>query len=142
MRPLLRRAASCDEPRGRYASSAPVGLGELRLNGLFLEFLKEYPQIDIETILVDRMVDLVEDGIDVAIRLGDRICRQTIARRLAELPRVLVGSPGYLKEAPALQRPEDVKSARFYPLCWPCVGRTADLLQRSRKYRNCSARSL
>ncbi len=103
----LRRAS------GPLRISAPVGLGELRLNGLFLEFLKEYPQIDIETILVDRMVDLVEDGIDVAIRLGDNLPPDAIARRLAESPRVLVGSPGYLREAPALQRPEDVSQHAF-----------------------------
>ena len=62
---------------GALRINAPVGLGELRLNALILDFMAEHPEVDIELIVNDRMVDLVEEGVDVAIRLGGeprRVC--------------------------------------------------------------------
>lgn len=94
---------------GSLLVSAPVGLGELRLNTLFLEFLEKYPEIDLELLLNDRMVDLVEEGVDVAIRLSGSLPPNVVARHIASSPRVLVASPEYLKNSPKVRRPEDLE---------------------------------
>lgn len=93
---------------GTLIVNAPVGLGELHLNGLFLEFLAQYPEIEIELILNDRVVDLVEEGVDVAIRLGSVLPPNVVARQIASSPRVLVASPDYIERNPKVRRPEDL----------------------------------
>ena len=98
---------------GLLRVNAPVGLGELRLNSLFLEFLEKYPQIEIELILSDRIIDLVEEGADVVIRLGDKLPPNVIARNIAHSPRVLVASPDYVKRAPRIRRPEDLMEHEY-----------------------------
>ncbi len=93
---------------GTLLVNAPVGLGELRLNALFLEFLAKYPEIEIELILNDRVIDLIEEGVDVAIRLGDELPPHVVARHIASSPRVLVATPEYVKRTPKVRRPEDL----------------------------------
>jgi DNA-binding transcriptional LysR family regulator len=85
-----------------------VGLGELHLNRLILAFLARHPEIEVELILNDRAVDLVEEGVDVAIRLGSDLPPNVVARRVGASPRVLVAAPAYLAAAPMLRRPEDL----------------------------------
>jgi DNA-binding transcriptional LysR family regulator len=98
---------------GALCVSAPLGLGELRLNALVMEFLASHPKIEVELILNDRMVDLVEEGVDLAIRLGDQLPPNAIARNVASSPRVLVASPGYIKRAPRIRRPQDLASHQY-----------------------------
>jgi DNA-binding transcriptional LysR family regulator len=98
---------------GMLRISAPVGLGELRLNGLFLEFLTIYPQIEVELILNDRMIDLVEEGIDVAVRLGDSLPPNVIARNIAMSPRVLVARPDYVKRTRQIRSPKDLEEHEY-----------------------------
>ncbi|MBC8733290.1 LysR family transcriptional regulator [Paraburkholderia sp. UCT2] len=93
---------------GTLLVNAPVGLGELRLNALFLEFLAKYPEIEIELILNDRVIDLVEEGVDMAIRLGDDLPPHAVARHIASSPRVLVATPEYIKRTRKVRRPEDL----------------------------------
>jgi DNA-binding transcriptional LysR family regulator len=93
---------------GALSVSAPLGLGELRLNAVVLGFLADHPGIEVELMLNDRMVDLVEEGVDVAIRLGGRLPPNAVARHIATSPRVLVASPDYLSRALTIRRPEDV----------------------------------
>ncbi len=100
-------------PVGRLTISAPTGLGELRLNTLVLQFLAKYPEIEIELNLTDRIIDLVEDGIDVAIRIGDALPPNAVARNVAWSPRVLVATPDYVKRAPRIRRPEDLAAHQY-----------------------------
>lgn len=93
---------------GTLRVNAPVGLGELRLNSLFIEFLNEYPQIEIELILNDRIIDLVEEGVDVAIRLGDNLPPNVVARKIATSERVLVASHDYINRSSQIKKPEDL----------------------------------
>lgn len=95
-------------PVGKLVVSAPMGLGELRLNALVLRFLEAYPEIQVELNLTDRIVDLVDDGIDVAIRIGGDLPPNAIAREIAWSPRLLVATPAYVKRAPRIRRPEDL----------------------------------
>ena len=98
---------------GALTVSAPVGLGELRLNALFLEFLAKYPEVEIELFLNDRMIDIVEEGVDVAVRLGDVLPPNVVARHIASSPRVLVAAPAYLKGRPRIRRPEDLAKHEY-----------------------------
>ncbi|MGU7773400.1 LysR family transcriptional regulator [Burkholderia sp. MR1-5-21] len=95
-------------PVGLLTVSAPMGLGELRLNALVLAFLAAYPEIEVELNLTDRIVDLVEEGIDVAIRLGNELPPHAVARYVAWSPRVLVATPDYVKRTRRIRRPEDL----------------------------------
>jgi DNA-binding transcriptional LysR family regulator len=98
---------------GTLLINAPVGLGELYLNRLFLKFLTKYPEIEIELILNDRMIDLVEEGVDVAIRLGDHLPPNVIARNIASAPRVLVATPEYLGRMPRIRTPRDLVNHEY-----------------------------
>jgi DNA-binding transcriptional LysR family regulator len=104
---------------GALSVNAPLGLGELRLNALAVEFLANHPKIELELILNDRMVDLVEEGVDLAIRLGDRLPPNAIARNIASSPRVLVAAPGYVKRMPRIRRPEDLTAHPYIRFAQP-----------------------
>jgi DNA-binding transcriptional LysR family regulator len=104
---------------GALSVNAPLGLGELRLNALAVEFLASHPKIELELILNDRMVDLVEEGVDLAIRLGDRLPPNAIARHIASSPRVLVAAPGYIKRTPRIRRPEDLRAHQYIRFAQP-----------------------
>jgi len=99
---------------GALRINAPVGLGELRLNALILEFLTKYPEIEIELILNDRVIDLVEEGVDVAIRLGGELPPNVIARNIAFSPRVLVATREYVERTPKINRPEDLAQHEYF----------------------------
>ena len=107
---------------GALRVNAPVGLGELRLNALMLEFLAKYPEIEIELILNDRMVDLVEEGVDVAIRLGGELPPNVIARNIALSPRVLVATKEYVERAPKINKPEDLTQHEYFRFAGLALG--------------------
>jgi DNA-binding transcriptional LysR family regulator len=100
-------------PVGTLIVSAPMGLGELRLNALMLEFLARFPEIEVELILNDRVIDLVEEGVDVAVRIGGDLQPNIVARQIATSPRVLVATPEYVKRMPKLRRPEDLEEHEY-----------------------------
>ncbi|WP_321782927.1 LysR family transcriptional regulator [Burkholderia pyrrocinia] len=100
-------------PVGKLVVNAPLGLGELRLNALVLEFLAAWPEIDVELHLTDRVIDLVEEGVDVAIRLGHVLPPDVVARNIASSPRLLVATPAYVSQAPRIRRPEDLAKHEY-----------------------------
>jgi DNA-binding transcriptional LysR family regulator len=112
---------------GLLRVNAPVALGQFRLNALVQEFLAQYPGMEIELILNDRMVDLVEEGIDVALRLGSELPPNAIARRVAGSPRWLVASPAYLKSHAALKEPEDLATHDYIRFAWLSTGDRLEL---------------
>jgi DNA-binding transcriptional LysR family regulator len=84
------------EPTGRLAVTAPQVFGRLHVAPLICEFMTRHPKITAELLLSDRMANLVEDGIDVAIRIGNLTDSSDIARKVGAVRRVLVASPDYL----------------------------------------------
>jgi DNA-binding transcriptional LysR family regulator len=104
---------------GALSVNAPMGLGELRLNSLVVEFLANHPKIEVELIFNDRMVDLVEEGVDVAIRLGNQLPPNAVARNVASSPRLLVASPSYIRRAPRIRRPEDLTAHQYIRFAQP-----------------------
>lgn len=116
-----------ERPSGLLKINAPVALGQARLNTLVHQFLGIYPDISVELILNDRFVDLVEEGVDVAIRLGVTLPQDAIARRLAVSRRILVASPAYLRQHGEPERPEDLERHAYVRFAWAPDGDRVEL---------------
>jgi len=97
-----------DRPAGLLRVTCPVSLGRFKILPLIKTFLTQYPDIDLDLQIGDRMIDLVEDGIDVAIRVGDLRDSTLRARRLGTAFRVCVASTDYLVEHGEPQTPLDL----------------------------------
>jgi DNA-binding transcriptional LysR family regulator len=82
-------------PRGDLTVTAPIVFGRLHVLPVVIEFLKAYPGIDIRVALADRVVNLREDDIDLAIRIGDLPDSSLVATRVGAIRRVVCGSPAY-----------------------------------------------
>ncbi|HEY6877379.1 MAG TPA: LysR family transcriptional regulator [Polyangiales bacterium] len=96
-------------PTGRFVVGAPLSLGRRLVAPLMSEFLLRYPAVTGELTLADRMVNLLEEGIDVAVRIGHLEDSSLHARALGKTRRVLVASPAYLATRKAIRRPRDLK---------------------------------
>jgi len=81
---------------GTIAITAPVAFGRMHVVPLVAAFLASFPRIDARLLLVDRVVDLIEEGIDVAVRIGELPDSALIAKRVGTLNMVVCASPGYL----------------------------------------------
>ncbi|MFY0727491.1 LysR substrate-binding domain-containing protein [Pseudomonas sp. NFX15] len=104
-------ASMSSEPRGRLRVSCPVGLAHEILPGVISEFLDRFPQVQLEVMLINRRVDLVNEGIDVALRvreLGDED-PLLVTRRLRQAQMLMVASPAFLTGR-AINHPDDLKN--------------------------------
>ena len=90
----------------RVAGSA--SFGRQFIAPYIAEFLTTYPDINVTLELSDGLIDIVEQGVDVALRIGDLSSSTLVARKLADNPRLLVASPEYLKRAGHLRHAEDL----------------------------------
>jgi len=106
------------QPRGLVRISAPMALGELKLNPLMLRALQQYPELQIDLMLEDRFVDPVEERFDLTVRIGGAPPPDLVARELATWPRYIVASPDYVKRHGRPREPTDLARHRFlrYPL--------------------------
>ncbi len=84
-------------PGGRLVVSAPVGFGRLHVSAVMSAYLMRYPEVSGELRLSDQMINLVEDGVDLAIRIGHLADSSLVARHVGEMRRIVVASSGYLK---------------------------------------------
>src|SRR6202000_833512 len=84
-------------PSGQLVVSAPSGSGRLHVSRVMSAYLKRYPEVSGELRLEDRLVSLVEDGIDLAVRIGELADSSLVARHVGEMRRIGVASPAYLK---------------------------------------------
>jgi DNA-binding transcriptional LysR family regulator len=96
------------EPKGALAVTAPVVFGRLHVLPAVLDFLHAYRQVEARLVLIDRVIDLVEEGIDVAVRIGALPDSSLIATRLGELRRVVCASPEYLERRGVPASPADL----------------------------------
>lgn len=97
-------------PSGHLTITASVSLGRMALTPIVGEFLATHPRITASLVLVDRVVNLVEEGIDAGIRIGELPDSTIVARRVGEVRRVVVASPAYLARRGEPQRPTDLKA--------------------------------
>ena len=82
-------------PKGNLIMTAPVVFGRLHVLPIVIEFLNAYPDIDIRLILADRVLNLLEDHVDLALRIGELADSSLIAKRLGSIRQVVCGSPAY-----------------------------------------------
>lgn len=95
-------------PQGLLRISVPVAFGEMKLAQLIPKFMQLFPSINLEVILSNNMVDMVEEGIDVRIRVGGVDDSSLIARHIKTLPLILCASPQYLQQHGEPKTPEDI----------------------------------
>lgn len=96
-------------PRGHLKLTAPLTFGTLQLVPALNDFAALYPQIDLEVMFTDRIVSLVEEGFDAAIRAGRGVDSSLIGRKLADMSTLLVASDAYLARHPAPGHPRGLK---------------------------------
>jgi DNA-binding transcriptional LysR family regulator len=97
-------------PGGRLVVSAPIGFGRLHVSPVMSAYLKRYPDVGAELRLSDRMINLVEDGVDLAVRIGHLPDSTLVARHVGEMRRIVVASRGYLEQRGEPQTPEAIAS--------------------------------
>ncbi|MBV6857458.1 LysR family transcriptional regulator [Xanthomonas perforans] len=96
------------EPAGVLRVNAPVSYGIERLGALLPGFRARYPQVELDLSLSDRLVDMVEEGFDVAIRITRRPAPMLIARQLGKVRILACASPAYLARAGTPRHPSDL----------------------------------
>jgi DNA-binding transcriptional LysR family regulator len=97
-------------PSGRLVVSAPIGFGRLHVSPVMSVYLMRYPEVSGDLRLSDRMINLVEDGVDLAIRIGHLADSSLVARHVGEMRRIVVASSAYLKRRGTPKTPEAIAS--------------------------------
>jgi DNA-binding transcriptional LysR family regulator len=97
-------------PRGRLRVSAPMSFGFLHLAPALADFLARYPEVEVDITLNDRFVDLVDEGFDVAVRIGSLEDSSLVGRKLAPIRRVVCASPAYLNARGVPASPDELRT--------------------------------
>lgn len=95
-------------PSGRLRLTAPMSFGTIRLNPVLLDFARAFPDIQLDVNFSDRVANLVDDGFDAAVRIGQPSDTSLIARKLCDARVVLVASPAYIEKHGMPKRPEEL----------------------------------
>ena len=101
-------AESAAKPRGTVRLTTSINFGIRHVSPAIGEFLARYPEVKFDVSLADRVVDLVEEGYDLAIRIGTSGGETVVARKLGEARMIACASPGYLKKHGMPRTPEDL----------------------------------
>lgn len=96
-------------PVGRLTVTAPATFGHLHVAPLMADYLRRYPEVRGQLLLSDRWINLVEEGVDLAVRIGRLPDSGLVARPLGRVRQVLVGSPAYLDHAGTPLEPADLE---------------------------------
>ncbi|MGG4624451.1 LysR family transcriptional regulator [Serratia odorifera] len=96
------------EPEGLVSVSVPKAVGHFVLHPHMPEFLRRYPQVDVRLRLEDRYMDLIEDRVDLALRITDRPSPGLIGRQLMTVDHLLCATPHYLAQHGTPQQPQDL----------------------------------
>ncbi len=113
----LALSAQQGKPSGKLSVSASVMFGSMRVAPLLHKFLKDNEQINIQLSLQDRNVNLVDEGIDVAIRIGPLSDSSMVAKQVGAVRRVICATPKLLNTLPTIREPKDLLKV-------PCIGFT------------------
>lgn len=101
-------AMSAERPRGTLKVTCGISFGQRHLARIMGAFVARHPEVRFDVQLSDRFVDLVEEGFDLAIRIGESPTQNLIARRLGETRLVPCAAPGYLRQHGVPQTPADL----------------------------------
>jgi DNA-binding transcriptional LysR family regulator len=115
--------ARTHEPSGRLRISAPVLFGQAFMGGLAATYRARFPQVAIEVVLIDRRVDLIEEGFDAAIRVGELPDSNLVVRVFAEVDHVVVATPAMVCDKP-VNSPTELSQR-------PCIAHGIDAVTRS-----------
>jgi DNA-binding transcriptional LysR family regulator len=96
-------------PRGLLRINAPMSFGTLRLGPVVADFMARYPDLQLQLVLSDDLLDPVQDGFDVTLRIAELESSSLVARRIMPVPRVVCASPGYLAAHGTPERPDDLR---------------------------------
>ena len=125
---------SVGEPTGLLRVTAPADIGDHILSGILTRMRHLHPKVRIELVLMNHYVDLVAEGVDVAIRTGDLKDSSLIAKHVGIARWVPFASPGYLRSAPPLDSPQALRHQaclQFTPLgkeAWTLAGPTGGVV--------------
>lgn len=116
LRPLLEEFDNLDRsirnisrtPRGRVRLTAPLTFGALELTPALNDFAIRFPEIELDVSFSDRVVNLVDEGFDIAVRVGRPGDSSLISRRLCDVRIVVIGAPAYLERHGEPMTPEDL----------------------------------
>jgi DNA-binding transcriptional LysR family regulator len=98
------------KPSGRLTVSAPIGFGRLHVSPAMSKYLARHPEVSAELRLSDRMINLVEDGVDLAVRIGHLPDSTLVARHVGEMRRIVIASNAYLKRRGEPKTPQAIES--------------------------------
>lgn len=104
-------AGSHAQPRGQLTVTAPVLFGDLFVTPVMVGYLTQFPDVSINALLVDRVVSMVEEGVDVAVRIGELPDSNQHAIRVGEVRRVICASPQFLKAHGRPRHPAELSAA-------------------------------
>jgi DNA-binding transcriptional LysR family regulator len=118
------------QPRGLLRVNVGTGFGMHQLAPALPDFLARHPEVQVELTLTDRVVDLVDEGADLGIRMGTLPDSSLVARRIAEIERVICAAPSYLRKHGTPRRPADLREHNCLNMAnipalrrWPFEGR-------------------
>ncbi|PJC87516.1 LysR family transcriptional regulator [Vibrio sp. HA2012] len=98
---------------GLLTVNAPMSFGHRHMPRLILDFQKHYPSVEIKLNLTDHKIDLVEEGVDIALRIGNLKNDHIIAKKISDIKIALLASPDYLKRKGVPCRPSDLSGHNF-----------------------------
>jgi DNA-binding transcriptional LysR family regulator len=101
-------SAGQQEPSGRLRVSAPTLIGRLLIAPMLAEFLRRYPSLSVDLQLVDRSIDMLEEGIHLALRIGELPDSELIARKLGDIQMIVCACPSYLERSGVPQTPHQL----------------------------------
>ncbi|MBS0374705.1 MAG: LysR family transcriptional regulator [Proteobacteria bacterium] len=111
-------------PKGELSVTAPIAFGRLHLQPIAVEFLKAYPEIRLRLLLVDRVVNLVEEQVDAAVRISPLADSTLVARPVGHIRMVVCASPTYLAAHGAPRHPSEL--ATHDCIAWSALGAGGD----------------
>jgi DNA-binding transcriptional LysR family regulator len=107
-------------PKGEVTVTAPMGFGRLHLQSVAMDFLAAYPEINLRLLLIDRVVDLVDEHVDVALRIAELPDSRLIARPLGNIRVVVSAAPKYLARRGIPKHPSELM--RHDCIAWSTLG--------------------
>lgn len=106
----LSAAGTHSSPRGLLSVTAPVLFGKEYVTPIALDYLTRFPEVDLSCWFIDRVVNLVDEGLDVGVRIGELPSSSLQASRVGRVRRVVCASPAYLAREGVPEKPEDLAS--------------------------------
>jgi DNA-binding transcriptional LysR family regulator len=96
-------------PKGELIISAPILFGRMHVLPVAIEFLADFPDVDLHMVFSDRVVNLLDERVDLAVRIGDLPDSSLLARRVGSIGRVVCASPAYLAKRGTPNTPLDLR---------------------------------